>query len=43
MNHAVLGTGYLNWALDLILLPTLLAIFLFLAVRMHHRSRELGY
>ena len=43
MNHAVLGTGYLNWGLDLALLPILLAVFLLLAVRMHHRSRELGY
>ncbi|HIC89495.1 MAG TPA: ABC transporter permease [Anaerolineae bacterium] len=43
MNHAVLGTGYLNWGLDLTLLLILLAVFLLLAVRMHHRSRELGY
>jgi ABC-2 type transport system permease protein len=43
MNHAVLGAGYLNWWLDLTLLPILLAVFLLLAIRMHHRSRELGH
>jgi len=43
MNHAVLGTGYLSRWLDLALLPMLVVVFLFLAVRMHHRSRELGY
>jgi len=43
MNHAVLGTGYLNRWLDLALLPMLLFVFLIPAARLHHRSRVLGY
>ena len=43
MNYAVLGVGYLNRWLDLALLPLLLALFLVMAARLHHRSRVLGY
>ncbi|MFQ5420528.1 MAG: ABC transporter permease [Anaerolineae bacterium] len=43
MNHAVLGSGYLNRWLDLALLPTLLIFFLIPAARLHQRSRVLGY
>ncbi|MGD2144437.1 MAG: ABC transporter permease [Anaerolineae bacterium] len=43
MNHAVLGQGFLNPWLDLAVLPLLVALFLIPAVRLHHRSRVLGY
>ncbi len=43
MNHAVLGQGFLNPWLDLILLPILLVVFLVPAARLHHRARVLGY
>ncbi|MFW6136055.1 MAG: ABC transporter permease [Chloroflexota bacterium] len=43
MNHAVLGQGFLNPWLDLILLLILLVIFLVPAARLHHRARVLGY
>lgn len=43
MNHAVLGSGYLNRWLDLALLPLLLLLFLLPAARLHKRSRVLGY
>ena len=43
MNHAVLGRGFLNPALDLALLPVLLVLFLIPAARLHHRARVLGY
>jgi ABC-2 type transport system permease protein len=43
MNHAVLGHGFLNSWLDLVLLPLLLVLFLIPAARLHHRSRVLGY
>jgi ABC-2 type transport system permease protein len=43
MNHAVLGQGFLNPWLDLIVLPVLLVAFLIPAARLHHRGRVLGY
>ncbi|MEW6717047.1 MAG: ABC transporter permease [Chloroflexota bacterium] len=43
MNHAVLGTAYLNQWLDLALLVALLVVFLIPAAKLHHRSRVLGY
>ena len=43
MNHAVLGRGFLNPWLDLVLLPVLLVVFLIPAARLHHRARVLGY
>jgi ABC-2 type transport system permease protein len=43
MNHAVLGRGFLNPSLDLVLLPVLLIVFLIPAARLHHRARVLGY
>jgi hypothetical protein len=43
MNHAVLGTGYLNPGLDLLVPPSLLFVFVFFAARLHQRSRKLGY
>lgn len=43
MNHAVLGTAYLNQWLDLVLLLALLIVFLIPAAKLHHRSRVLGY
>lgn len=43
MNHAVLGTAYLNRWLDLALLVALLIVFLIPAAKLHHRSRVLGY
>jgi ABC-2 type transport system permease protein len=43
MNYAVLGDGYLNPYLDLVLLVVLLAVFLLVAAWMHRRSRQLGY
>ena len=43
MNHAVLGTAYLNQWLDLALLLVLLIVFLIPAAKLHHRSRVLGY
>lgn len=43
MNHAVLGTGFLDPVLDLAVLPVLLVLFLIPALRLHHRSRVLGY
>ena len=42
MNHAVLGSGYLNRWLDLALLPFLMVGFFILATRMHRRCR-VGY
>lgn len=43
MNHAVLGTGYINLWIDLLLLPVLLILFLIPAARLHQRARVLGY
>ena len=43
INHAVLGGGYLNRWLDLLLLPLLLLLFLIPAAWLHQRSRVLGY
>jgi len=43
MNHAVLGNGFLNVWLDVVLLPLLLVVFLVPAARLHHRSRVVGY
>lgn len=43
LNHAVLGSGYLNQWLDLALLPVLLVLFLIPSARLHERSRVLGY
>ena len=43
MNHAVLGTGYIDYWLDIALLPVLLVVFLVISARLHHRSRVLGY
>jgi ABC-2 type transport system permease protein len=43
MNHAVLGTGYLNPWLDLAVLLLSGVLFLVPSIRMHHRSRRLGY
>lgn len=43
MNHAMLGRGFLNPWLDLVLLPILLVVFLIPAARLHHRGRVLGY
>jgi len=43
MNHAVLGDGAQSLVLDLIVLPLCLVLFLFPALRLHDRSRRLGY
>jgi ABC-2 type transport system permease protein len=43
LNHAVLGQGFLNPWLDLLLLPVLLVVFLIPAAWLHHRARVLGY
>jgi ABC-2 type transport system permease protein len=43
MNHAVLGAGYLNPWLDLAVLLLSGVLFLVPSIRMHHRSRRLGY
>lgn len=43
MNHAVLGSGYLNLWLDVLLLPLLLVLFLIPSARLHQRARVLGY
>lgn len=42
-NHAVLGQGFLNPWLDLLLLPVLLVLFLIPAAWLHQRARVLGY
>jgi ABC-2 type transport system permease protein len=43
INHAVLGSGYLNRWLDLSLLLVLLFAFSIPTARLHQRSRRLGY
>ena len=43
MNHAVLGTGLLNPWLDLAVLLLSGGVFLLPSVKMHKRSRRLGY
>jgi len=43
INHAVLGTGYLSRWLDLSLLLVLLFAFFIPIVKLHQRSRRLGY
>ncbi len=43
LNHAVLGQGFLNPWLDLLLLPVLLVLFLIPAACLHQRARVLGY
>ncbi len=43
LNHAVLGQGFLNPWLDLLLLPLLLVVFLIPAAWLHQRARVLGY
>lgn len=43
INHAVLGSGYLNPWMDLGLLPLLFVLFLLPAAWLHRRSRVLGY
>lgn len=43
MKHSVLGQGFLNPWLDLILLPMLLVVFLVSVAWLHHRARVLGY
>jgi len=43
LNHAVLGQGFLNPWLDLLLLPVLLVVFLIPAAWLHQRARVLGY
>ncbi len=43
MNHAVLGMGLLNTWLDLALLLLMGVLFLLPSVKMHQRSRKLGY
>ena len=43
MNHAVLGHGAQSLALDLILLPLFLLLFLIPAMKLHDWSRRLGY
>ena len=43
MNHAVQGTGLLNPWLDLALLLLMGILFLLPSVKMHQRSRRLGY
>jgi ABC-2 type transport system permease protein len=43
MNQAVLGTGLLNPWLDLAVLLLTGVVFLLPSVKMHQRSRKLGY
>jgi hypothetical protein len=43
MNHAVQGMGLLNPWLDLALLLLMGVLFLLPSVKMHQRSRRLGY
>ena len=43
MNHAVLGVGLLNPWLDLAVLLLTGVVFLLPSVKMHQRSRRLGY
>jgi len=43
LNHAVLGSGAQSPLLDLVVLPCLMALFLVPALKLHDRSRRLGY
>jgi ABC-2 type transport system permease protein len=43
MNHAVLGNGAQSLAVDLIVLPLCIVLFLLPALKLHDRSRRLGY
>ncbi|GAG01084.1 unnamed protein product, partial [marine sediment metagenome] len=43
LNHAVLGSGAQSPLLDLVVLPCLMALFLIPALKLHDRSRRLGY
>jgi hypothetical protein len=43
MNHAVLGEGLFNPWLDLVVLSAMSILLLWPSVKMHQRSRKLGY
>jgi ABC-2 type transport system permease protein len=43
ITHAINGSGVQPAALDMLILPVFLIIFLFLAVRLYRRVRRLGY
>jgi ABC-2 type transport system permease protein len=43
MNHAVMGAGAQGVALDLAVLPLSLFLFMIPALKLHNRSRRLGY
>lgn len=43
INRAVFGTGYFATWLGIVLLPVFTVIFLFIAKKLHDRSRVLGY
>jgi len=43
LNHAMLGRGAQSLLLDLVVLPCLMVLFLVPALKLHDRSRRLGY